>query len=88
MPAARSEDASSSVLNCGTWRDLGMERTVDEMAHVVRAEQCDELFDRVSGMADGVEDAGRHNSIVVPIEKLLAPIMHEVRLRSRTPWQR
>ena len=37
---------------------------VDEMAHVVRVQQCDELLDRVGGVTDGEEDVWRHSSIV------------------------
>ena len=38
---------------------------IDEMLHVVRVQQCDELFDGVGGMADGEEDVERHSFIVV-----------------------
>lgn len=40
---------------------------IDEMLHVVRVQQSDELFDGVGGVADGEEDVECHSLIVAPI---------------------
>jgi hypothetical protein len=37
------------------------------MLHLVRVQQCDELFDGVGGVADGEEDVERHSLIVLRV---------------------